>query len=244
MTGPGCAIDTATLRCVLRGALALLLGALCASAATAAAPPSWPDTPAARLEALALIQTVNGEILASSSATLTLEQWCRDHAMAAKPQVIAHPITSAPGAPTAAQRRELQVNAQELVRYRRVELSCGGHILSIADNWYVPGRLTPQMNQLLDHTLTPFGKVVRALRPHRETIEVKMLWSPLPEGWEQGGPGTVADHALTQRLELPAALFEHRAILYTPEQRPIAEVDEVYQRDLLAFPEPHLLDSR
>lgn len=44
----------------------------------AEAPPAWPDTFVARLEALALIQTLNAEILASRSATLTLENWCRD----------------------------------------------------------------------------------------------------------------------------------------------------------------------
>jgi hypothetical protein len=31
-----------------------------------------------------------------------------------------------------------------------------------------------------------------------------------------------------------------RSVLYTPEHRPIAEVHEVYQRDILAFPEPQL----
>ena len=30
-----------------------------------------------RLEGLALVQTLNGELLASRSATLTLEKWCR-----------------------------------------------------------------------------------------------------------------------------------------------------------------------
>ena len=125
--------------------------------------PLWTDTPLARLEALALIQTLNGEILSSDQrATLTLEQWCRDHALADKPQVIAHPVAGASATPTAVQRRELQVSAHEIVRYRRVELTCGAHVLSIADNWYVPSRLTPEMNQLLDNnSLTPFGKVVR-----------------------------------------------------------------------------------
>ena len=35
-----------------------------------------------RLEGLALVQTLNGEILTSRSATLTLEKWCNDHALA------------------------------------------------------------------------------------------------------------------------------------------------------------------
>jgi len=37
--------------------------------------PAWPDTPVARLEALALIQTLHADILASPSATLSLERY-------------------------------------------------------------------------------------------------------------------------------------------------------------------------
>jgi hypothetical protein len=53
---------------------------------------TWTDTPVARLEALALIESLNAEILSSSSATLTLERWCRDHALADPPQILAHRI--------------------------------------------------------------------------------------------------------------------------------------------------------
>jgi len=44
------------------------------------------------------------------------------------------------------------------VKYRRVQPSCGDHILSEADNWYVPRRLTPEMNRLLETTDVPFGR--------------------------------------------------------------------------------------
>jgi hypothetical protein len=43
---------------------------------------------------------------------------------------------------------------------------------------------------------------------------------------------------------LPAALFEQRALLYAGNHQPIAEVHEVYQRDVLAFPEPRLIESK
>src|SRR5262249_7035855 len=49
------------------------------AAARADSPAQWPDTPVARLEAVALIETLNAEILASRSATFTLEKWCADH---------------------------------------------------------------------------------------------------------------------------------------------------------------------
>jgi len=198
----------------------------------------WPDTPLTRLEALALIQTLNAEILASNSATSSLGQWCQAHHLAAEPVIVARRIDALPEPPSPAQRTALQVRAHDPVRYRRVELSCGDHVLSIADNWYVPGRLTAHMNEQLEHTQTPFGIVVQPLHAHRETLEAKVLWSPLPEGWESNGAGATPPPG--GHLQLPAALFEHRAVLFTPQRRPIAEVHEVYQRDLPAFPEPQL----
>jgi hypothetical protein len=212
------------------------LGAL--NTCFAVSTPDWPDTPLTRLEALALIQTLNAEILASRSATSSLEQWCQAHHLAAKPVIVARRIDPLPEPASPAQRAALEVGAHDLLRYRRVELSCGDHVLSIADNWYVPGRLTAGMNRQLEGTQTPFGIVVQPLHPHRETLEVKLLWSPLPEGWESNGAGALAPRGA--HLDLPAALFEHRAILYTAQHQPIAEVHEIYQRDLLAFPEPQL----
>jgi hypothetical protein len=223
----------------LRSPLILLILFVASSCWTcdAADAPQWSDTPLTRLEALALIQTLNSEILASSSATLTLGQWCAEHNLASEPAILARRIDTAPEALSAAQRQELELGPTDQVRYRRVELSCGSHVLSIADNWYVPSRLTADMNQQLQNTQIPFGIVVRPLHPHRETLEVKMLWSPLAAGWERGGAASVQP-AADEPLQLPAALFEHRAILYTPRHQAIAEVQEVYQRDILAFPQP------
>jgi hypothetical protein len=205
---------------------------------------TWTDTPVARLEALALIESLNAEILSSSSATLTLERWCRDHGLADPPQVLAHRVDAAPEPPTAEVRTDLQLSPADPVRYRRVELTCGPHVLSVAENWYVPSRLTSEMNRLLEETQTPFGKVVLPLKPHRETLAVQQLWSPLPEGWERlrsssssGAPEAKAAAAL---LNIPPALFEHRAVLYTEAHVAIAEVREVYQRGLLDFAEPQI----
>jgi len=198
--------------------------------------PAWPDTYVARLEALALVQTLNAEVLASRSATLTLEGWCRDHQLAAEPKIVAEVVRGVAKTATAEQRHRLQVTPQAEVKYRRVQLRCGDRVLSEADNWYVPDRLTAAMNRLLDTTGTPFGRVVQPLEPYRRTFDVKLLWSPLPDGWERGSiaasPGTAGV------LTIPEALFEHRAILYTREHQPFSEVDEVYQRQLLAFPPP------
>jgi len=198
--------------------------------------PAWPDTYVARLQALALIETLNAEVLASRSATLTLEGWCRDHQLAKEPAIVAEVVRSVAKAPTAEQRQRLQVTPQAEVKYRRVNLRCGNRILSEADNWYVPDRLTAEMNRLLDTTGAPFGKVVQPLQPYRQTFAVRLLWSPLPDGWERGA--IAASTAAAGILTIPDALFEHQAILYTREHEPFSEVDEVYQRQLLAFPPP------
>jgi hypothetical protein len=207
-------------------------------AAAPAAP--WRDTPVARLEALALIQTLNGEILASPSATLTLERWCRRHALAEPAQLVARQIEATTAEAGAAVRQHLQVSAAEPLRSRRVELRCGEHLLAIADNWYVPSRLTPAMNRILETTQLPFGKVVQSLSPQRQTLAATLLWSPLPEGWERAARGAAAPAAGAGTLSVPAALFAHQAIVFSARHQPIAEVYEVYQRDILAFPEPGL----
>jgi hypothetical protein len=220
---------------------AALLGAATALSAQAQAAPQWPDTYLSRLQVQTLIQTVNAEILGSSSATLSLEKWCRDHRLAADPKLIATLVHGVDKTPTPEQRLRLQVGPNEPIRYRRVQLSCGGLVLSEADNWYVPARLSPEMNRLLDTTDTPFGKAVLDLKPFRRTYAATLLWSPLPPQWEMQKelPSTAASAtASTATLILPTALFEHRALVFGQDLRPISEVIETYQKGLLAFPPP------
>ena len=66
--------------------------------------PPWPNTFTARLEALAMIQTLNAEILGSRSATLTLENWCRSHRLAEEPRILARQLTGVSKIATAEQR--------------------------------------------------------------------------------------------------------------------------------------------
>ena len=199
--------------------------------------PAWPDALLTRTQALALVQGLNAEILASRSATATLEKWCGDHHLAREPRVVAEVLAGEPRAPTAEQRQRLRADSGEVVRYRRVRLRCGGHVLSEAENWYLPGRLTPEMNRALETGDTPFGRVVAPLEPYRRTFAARLLWSPLPEGWERS-PRSIPPCRSSGRLAIPGALFEHRALLLGRDNRPIAEVHEVYQGELLAFPPP------
>jgi hypothetical protein len=217
--------------------------AMAAAAVLAGAPvqaqqaPAWPDALLTRTQALALVQGLNAEILASRSATATLEKWCRDHDLAREPRVVAEVLAGEPRAPDADQRRRLRADSGEVVRYRRVRLRCGGHVLSEAENWYLPGRLTPEMNLALDTGDTPFGRVVAPLEPYRQTFAARLLWSPLPEGWERS-PYSLPPCLSSGPLAIPGALFEHRAVLLGRDNRPIAEVHEVYQGGLLAFAPP------
>jgi hypothetical protein len=195
--------------------------------------PEWRDTFESRLEILALLQTLNGELLAATSATRTLEAWCGDHHMADEPKIVAIRVTGVRKEPSAEQLQRLAVHDASEVRYRRVELRCGAHVLSEADNWYVPSRLTPEMNALLETTDTPFGKVVLPLGPYRRTVAVTPLWTPLPRGWEQQKRSQ--SHSSRRALAIPKAVFEHRAVLYTADHLPFSEVVETYQSELLAF---------
>jgi hypothetical protein len=153
--------------------------------------------------------------------------------MASPPRIVASRVPDIDKPPTPDQRRELGVTPAEPVRYRRVRLMCGALVLSEADNWYVPGRLTPEMNKLLDSTDTPFGVVVRALHFQRHTLSATLLWLPLPAGWEMNAAGArdvVADQPM------PSQLLEHRAVLTLPDGTPFSEVVETYTDNVLAFP--------
>ena len=132
---------------------------------------------------------------------------------------------------TADVRAALDVKPDEPLGYRRVKLKCGDHVLSEADNWYVPARLTPGMNQVLETTDTPFGKAVAALHFRRHTLSAELLWSPLPKGWEtgaaSGGGGAGA-------LTVPDHVLEHRAVLML-DGEPFSEVVETYTGEVLSF---------
>lgn len=221
----------AALRPSGRRCLAALLGMLVPVVALAG---SWPDTPLARTEALALLQTLNADLLSHPSATLTLERWCGSHRLAAVPEVTARRDREADKPLPEDLRRALGIDAGTPVRYRRVQLACGDRVLSEADNWYLPGWLTPAMNRALDRSDTPFGKVVAPLHFRRHTLSARLLWSPLPEGWEMHGLPAAGGGPLV----LPHQLLQHRALLEDAQGRPFSALVETYTEQVLAFPPP------
>jgi hypothetical protein len=214
------------------GVMLLFASTVCRGAPPAQTP-NWTGSFVARVEALAVLQTLNADLLSHDSATLTLERWCDAHRLASPPRIVALRIPDVDKPPTPEQRRELSVTAADSVRYRRVRLMCGALVLSEADNWYVPGRLTPEMNKLLDTTDSPFGMVVRALHFQRHTLSSTLLWLPLPAGWEMNAT-SVRDMIADQPM--PSKLLEHRAVLTLPDGTPFSEVVETYTDNVLAFP--------
>jgi chorismate-pyruvate lyase len=222
-----------------RQTLAALLAAAVAfgaqSATRAPAVAAWPDTPATRLEALALLETLNADLLSNDSATLTLDRWCEAHKMATPAKIVAERVQGDDKPPTDEVRQLLGVSATDPVRYRHVRLHCGEHVLSEADNWYVPARLAPDMNQVLDTSDTAFGRAVQALHFHRRTLSARLLWAPLPQGWELGDSFPKGSKG---PLEIPAQTIQHRAVLALPDGTPFSLVVETYTNEVLAFPKP------
>ena len=222
------------MKCRVRSIVGAALALVVASSAGAADAP-WQDSQATRLEALALLQTLNADLLSNDSATLTLDRWCEAHKMATPAKVVAERVHGDDKAPTAEVRQLLGVGADDPIRYRHVRLHCGDHVLSEADNWYVPARLTADMNQALDTSDTPFGRAVQALHFHRRTLSAKLLWEPLPAGWEMSGK---LPKVAREPLPVPAQTIQHRAVLSLPDGTPISLVVENYTGEVLSFPQP------
>lgn len=207
---------------------------LCVTLAHTEAQPQTEAAPGGyiqRLEAALLLQTLNASLLSQDSATATLQRWCDVHRLASPAHITAERVRNTDQPLTPAQREQLQLTATDEVRYRKVRLLCGGIVLSEADNWYVPARLTPQMNRQLETTDTPFGVVVQPLQFQRHTLSAELLWQPLPTGWEMTPPAAQG----AGKLCFPAHVLQHRAVLRLPDGTPISEVVETYSSNLFAL---------
>ena len=124
-----------SVRAVLFALSSLPLGVSGASTAPALPETSaraWPDTFVARVEALALLQTLNANLLSHDSATQILEQWCRDHRLAAAPRIVVQRVAVAPRPVTDEQRQQLRVTSAEPVIFRHVRLLCGSPVLTMS----------------------------------------------------------------------------------------------------------------
>jgi hypothetical protein len=156
------------------------------------------------------------QLLASASATATLGHWCADLHLAEPPRIRAWLRRDEQKAVSAEVRHRLAADPGEKIIYRRVDLVCGDHVLSRADNWYRPTLLTPDMNHRLENTDTPFGEAVAAMDFHRQTLGVSR-----PRGGKLSG--AVA----------PPVVLRVRALLISGAGAPFAFVQENYTNAIL-----------
>lgn len=147
----------------------------------------------------------------SPSATALLERlWAErwgDTAASLRAQLVAGPPPPEP--PDL--RTLLEVADAEALGHRRVALGVGTTMLSEAENWFVPARLTATMRALLVATDTPFGRVIASLAPSRTTLATEQP----PAG------GRV--------------VLRHRALVVAQDGRPLALVAEDYLAAALAL---------
>jgi hypothetical protein len=147
------------------------------------------------------------QLEANPSATAVLQSWCDAHAPGTR--IVARQVQPAPVPPPADARQALAIKPGEAVRYRRVQLMCGDRVLSNADNWYLPGKLTDVMNETLEHTQTPFGRTVAALHFRRRNLSTAFL----PPGGQ--------------------SVLRHSAVLLSEKGEPFSFVVETYTREIL-----------
>ena len=155
----------------------------------------------------ASIAAFEATLAAHDSATEALRTWCERRGWANQAQIIARPVVGAAARQPKRLRRLLGIGAHETLGYRHVELTCGSRVLSVAHNWYVPGRLTAEMNAALAETQLPFGRIAAPLAYRREPLEI--LTKP-----PRGCP--------------PNTISAHRALLRLPGGQPLAYVLECY----------------
>lgn len=159
-------------------------------------------------------------LAAQPSATRALAEWCElRHISPQAPADISAQLVPGPAMPLPrGARRLLGIGADEPLGFRHVRLSCGATVLSEAYNWYVPARLTAAMNQALESTRTPFGKVAAPLNFTRTALASHR--GPAP-----GCP--------------PETILANRGLLRLPDGRGLALVLECYTRaNLTAAPGP------
>ena len=162
----------------------------------------------------ATLDALEAALSSKPSATAVLTDWCAQRGLAQAPAIVARRIAgSAALTEPEALRSSLAVPANETLGYRHVELVCGTQVLSVAHNWYVPARLSPEMNATLEGSDTPFGKIVGPLGFSRELLS----------SLRGEGPGCPPGTILTQR-----------AVLCLPGGLPLSYLIECYTSANLA----------
>ncbi|OCC22996.1 hypothetical protein MB02_14655 [Croceicoccus estronivorus] len=140
------------------------------------------------------------------SATEALTQWCSIHHMAEPPVIRAIAANGESREPPAGLRELLDIASDAPLGYRHVQLVCGDTVLSEAHNWFVPSRLSGEMNHVLETTDTPFGTAVATLDFTRRKLASMRSGPECPDG----------------------TILTQRALLLLPDGQPISLVMECY----------------
>jgi len=162
-----------------------------------------------------------GMLRSSNSATATLEQWMAQAESCPRHTLRARPVECEPQPASSQQRAHLKVSEDAQVQYRRVELVYDDLVLSTAENWYVPSRLTADMRDALADGTRPFGRVIEELAPRREMLSSERLW--------------VIGSATETLADPPEHILRFQALVVTRDGVPICEVNELYTRAIVTF---------
>lgn len=118
----------------------------------------------------ALIWALNTRLTAGATATETLLAWCDDHGLSQGPITVKIGQQFAPSVVPDDVLSALELDLGEAIHYRQVQLMRGALQLAAAENWFVPQRLSADMNDTLIGSDDPFGRVVAPLQPSRRTL--------------------------------------------------------------------------
>ncbi|GBQ96238.1 hypothetical protein AA23498_2586 [Acetobacter nitrogenifigens DSM 23921 = NBRC 105050] len=176
------------------------------------------DTAADRAMIRRRLEAFDCALLAEDSATRALERWCEGHGVTPPARLVAEKTDEMFCAQPDDALLFLKPPEGERMRCRRVRLLCAGLVLSSAENWYVASRLTDGMNESLDTSDEPFGRVVAALAFTRVTARREWLWSwPFSDAPPTG-----------RQIVAPAEILRHVATLFRSDGEPFSLVRETY----------------
>ncbi|WP_232228082.1 hypothetical protein [Asaia astilbis] len=122
-------------------------------------------SPHAQAETAALLSQA---LDARPSATLVLQDYCQHKFPGIAIRAVTLPVGNTPPPPPDIALFALKKG--ETIRTRHVSLRCGEIALSDAWNWYVPQRVTTEMNRILERSTKPFGLVVASLNFKRLSL--------------------------------------------------------------------------
>jgi hypothetical protein len=156
-------------------------------------------------------------ILRANSATEELGRWCCEHGIGDGRILALHARYAIPEALDDQSLEALYPHhARGKTKFRRVRLTTAGIVVVETLDWYFSDHLTPGMREQLETTSMPFGRAIRTLKSKRRTFLIRCC---TPEQLvDAGGAANPV-----------ATAFEHRAVIYSEDDVPLAVVHERFR---------------